>query len=394
MLYLKKNKLTYNSHRCCQCGVCLSGCPIGALEIYNTPKQYIIKVNLDKCSACGLCVKVCPAHIIHKTHIQSDALEKAHSLLLAYAKDQNVRKYASSGGVTRTLIQRTLEKNIVDSAYTLLYPNACQDEDGNLIKIDQEAEGYWLNTKPELFRIPCSLYRPVLWGASLKRNLPSSGKVLLVGLPCQLKAAKRLLGLIRPKLSVLSIAIFCRKNKNFGYTRYFQKMSGLKDCSINIYKVTYRGNGWPGAVKVLTSMPRKFGYIYPEYCWNLSGCHYCCDCLNMAESDLTVADPWGIVKQDGQHAGQNLVYVWTAEGQKLVEDCSESLVVKQVSVEQALISLDYKAIEQKEMKAQKYVQSRYDLNDYKNMIKARLGEIVFRLRCYRSSFATVNQKKN
>lgn len=392
MLSIDRNKIVYDGSRCCQCGVCLAACPSGALEKHKTQKQYNIEVNSKKCIKCKLCVQVCPAVEVSNSHIPQNALREAKELVLAYAKDINVRKYASSGGVIRTLLHDSLKNGFVNAAYTLLYPEISLDDDGQLNQVGGEAKGYWVSTPPDVFQIPCSLYRPILWGETLKKDLPKCGNVLLVGLPCQLKAAKRLLNRLVPELKILSIAIFCRKNKNFGFNRYIQRLIGAK-CNGNEFNVVYRGGGWPGRIRVLTEKVTNVGFFFFKTSWNLSGCNYCCDCTNMSESDLTVTDPWGIVKDDEDPCGQNLVYVWTDAGRRLLETCSQSLDIKSVSLEQASVSFDYKTICEKDLKSQSYCKSGFWTSDVaKSVIKAKLAEIFLSIVPHTSQVFTIIQK--
>lgn len=376
MLYIRKNKVAYEARRCCQCGVCLATCPSGALSFRRTARQYVIDIDHQKCTACGMCVKVCPAHVVGKTHILPERLQEAKSLFLAYAKDDFIRKFASGGGATRTILQHAIKQGLVDSAYTLLYPEASQGDDGHLNKVDREAEGVWINTLPELFRVPCSLYRPVLWGKNLRTNLPKQGKVLLVGLPCQLKAAKLLINNIRPKLDLYTVTIICRKNKEFGFSRYICKVLSFKG---EIYKVAYRGDGWPGQIRVLShDFIKGINYMYHAYCWNLRGCDFCIDCFNV-ESDLTVGDPWGIVSRNNCELGQNLVYAWTIEGMQLLESCEDHLNLTRISTDMCSVAFDYKTTARKEYQAEcleKSIFGRFRYLFKKGWLKGKIGEII------------------
>lgn len=50
-----------NSNTCVACGVCVKGCPKGALSIY---RGCYVWVDEAKCVGCGLCSKACPAGAI------------------------------------------------------------------------------------------------------------------------------------------------------------------------------------------------------------------------------------------------------------------------------------------------------------------------------------------
>ena len=51
--------LKFDAQKCVLCGLCVEGCPFGALTIEGSG----IEVN-EKCRMCGLCVRRCPEKAI------------------------------------------------------------------------------------------------------------------------------------------------------------------------------------------------------------------------------------------------------------------------------------------------------------------------------------------
>ena len=377
MLSFRDDKAVYYARRCCQCGVCLSACRTGALSARMVGEQFVIDVDKSRCTGCGLCVKACPAHEVHRVSIPADAVSRARAILLAYAGNAATRRHSSSGGFTRTVIGKSLESGVVDAVYTLFYPRVSTDREGRLAGIAEEAEGRWLVSAPEMDSIPCSLYRPVLWGRNLLDGAPKSGRVFLVGLPCQLKGARSLLRIFRPKLEIFSISLMCRKNKNFDYTRYYTKLAGLSEVGCE-KAVTYRGDGWPGMVKVYGNQVQEYEWIYPAKCWQLTACEYCSDCTNAKDSDITAMDPWGIVESKQDNDGLTLAMVWTEKGLKLIESCREALKISHLDADLAVRSFDYPAIDKKRTGVLKLVagKGRLSTAHLGRIIKARLAERI------------------
>lgn len=319
-------QIAFHPKRCCQCGVCLASCPRSALGFKQERQAYEITINPGACTRCGLCVQACPAHAISDVVIPDDQLARARGFVLACAADPVVRRFGSSGGVARALLTNSAENEGFAAVYTLLFPRVRVDSAGHLADIEGEAEGQWTTGRLDSFRIPTSLYRPVLWGKGLLNNTPRAGKVLLVGLPCQIRGARELLARTSPKLEIVAVSIFCRKTKTFDYSRYVLKAAGSTRLNAT-EKVLYRGEGWPGHFRVLSPGGGQVlsEFFYHASCWNLEACAYCTDCIGWGTADITLADPWGIVKRVDEHEGLSLVYIWSRAGQELLDACRASL---------------------------------------------------------------------
>ena len=57
-------RLYVNSHYCKGCGICVTECPVDALEMSDTMNErgYFMPRELDmaKCRRCGMCMLMCP----------------------------------------------------------------------------------------------------------------------------------------------------------------------------------------------------------------------------------------------------------------------------------------------------------------------------------------------
>jgi coenzyme F420 hydrogenase subunit beta len=338
----------FDATRCCQCGVCLAACPNGAIMTHRGRRQYKLVIDAHKCTGCQLCVRVCPANAVSKTTIPEGALDEARGFCLAAARDLRVRRYASSGGVARTVLSRGIPRHGLAAVYTLLFPDVTLDNQSSLVSVGGEATGAWATSPPDIFRMPTSLYRPVLWGAGLREGLPREGRVLLVGLPCQLRGAKALLASLHPDIDPIFVSLFCRKTKDFAYSRYILQMARCEHEPI--HHVLYRGDGWPGRFRVLSDgRINDIGpFFYHALCWNARGCRYCIDCIGSGIADLTLGDPWGIADASDGPAGTTLVYVWTREGQELLNSCEESLDMRPLTVGQVERHFNIRATRAKE----------------------------------------------
>ncbi len=95
----KQRELSFVSHKCTQCGLCIEKCPQNALR-----KEKNGRINRKGCDLCGLCVRCCPAdcyQIFGREVTVAELLEEVERDLPFY---QN-----SGGGVTVTGGEPTLQ---------------------------------------------------------------------------------------------------------------------------------------------------------------------------------------------------------------------------------------------------------------------------------------------
>jgi len=118
---------------------------------------------------------------------------------IAWAKNSDVRFFAASGGVARTLIKEASRQNFVDAIYSLY------EADNDSMDI----EGRWLVDSPDLLKIPASIYRPIFWGRALAAVNPQWKRVLIIGLPCQIRSAQLYFSKYWPGIKVFLVVIFC-----------------------------------------------------------------------------------------------------------------------------------------------------------------------------------------
>ena len=315
-----------------QCGVCMSVCPKHALNIKKATHCYSISVDRDKCVGCGVWAMVCPSHYIYKDRVSFDRITN-ENVLLTYAKDKNVQFTSSSGGTIRTLAKAFLqqEKSFVYALY----------EQGNGIQggvIDKTLVG----------AMPNSIYAPTMWGRNLQevKNLQAGSWLLVIGLPCQIKAAKKVIEKFNRQIRVYYIGIICRKTKDFRFEKYIRDFHHIHDDK----RVTFRGYGWPGIIgRYDTSQYSQYSQFslipFGLDLWNVKGCYRCADCLAQDVADLSVGDPWNL---DGiNDKGCNITFINSEKGFELLENCKDMLVVSSLTKDEGERVLDRNMITNK-----------------------------------------------
>lgn len=58
----RTEKPVMNKEKCIECGICLTLCPVCAIE-GTSNKQY--SINYSHCKGCGICAKECPQQAIN-----------------------------------------------------------------------------------------------------------------------------------------------------------------------------------------------------------------------------------------------------------------------------------------------------------------------------------------
>ena len=76
--------LKFDLEKCTGCGICVSTCPFGALEIKDNKVS-----ELDGCTLCGTCIEACPAEVISIESTQQDRAEEGHQGVWVFAEQRN-----------------------------------------------------------------------------------------------------------------------------------------------------------------------------------------------------------------------------------------------------------------------------------------------------------------
>ncbi len=332
MLKIEDKKVLFNLKRCTQCGACIAACEKGALSTKVADNGlYSIAVNERLCDCCGRCVTVCPSHRLPNEKPLNKCWQEIIGCVLSYAKDNEIRKNASSGGVARMLLSGTLSKGISESAYCLRY-----------IRDYPWAEGYLWKGGVTLEDVPNSMYLPILTMKNLRFKKPLES-ILLIGTTCQLLAATRLLnGRVN---KIIQIAIFCKQQKTIGLTKFIAKRLGIQFEQNRGHQMSYRGKGWPGRITIdekEISFEEAASLPYGKRLWRVPGC-LCCPNPFGIGVDLTLADPWGL--EESGALGKTLVLIWTEQGKKLLELNRDLLIEESIDIPSVKKSIGWQALE-------------------------------------------------
>lgn len=331
MLAVDSGKIVFDIDKCQQCGVCEAVCPTEAISLkLRSDGTDDVVVDHDKCILCRKCVRACPSNVVDDyTDYFSSFPEKKYCL--GYSTDEAIRRYSSSGGVCKTLIIETLKGDKVDGVYSLVgtpeYPYA-------------KGRFYTRHNLPEYKEIPNSVYHSVPACREVA-EIQKCRRLMIVGTACQLRA---IAPLVRTKCEeLISVCIFCKQQKTLDSTRFLAKVMGTEIGSDFKFCATYRGDGWPGIVKVNGSQ-LKWGRAaqvpFGRRLFTVPGCDICGDSFGtLAGADITLMDPWNI--REDNALGETLVILHTLPGSNILHGV-ENLHLDEISYDFAerALSLD------------------------------------------------------
>lgn len=309
MLSLIDGHIAYHYDYCQQCGICKPICPTKAISytlLHNGLQN--ISINQDKCIRCKKCVNTCPAN---KESLFADYFEEFPNkrYFLGYNKDNSLRRESSSGGVCKTLIIEGLKSGLVDGVYSLKrsdqYPYA-------------EGAFYTKDNIPDYAEIPNSVYHSVMACLNFTA-IQKCDKLMIVGTACQLRALEKA---VRNKCNTLvKVCIFCKQQKTLDSTRFLAKVMGTEIPENLKFSTRYRGEGWPGIVRVNGfELPwnRAAQIPFGRRLWTVPGCDVCGDSFGIeCGADISLMDPWEIRQQND--LGETLITVHTEKGLQLLQ---------------------------------------------------------------------------
>ena len=324
---------------CTGCGTCIALCPEEAIKLTINEKKgiYVPTLNEEKCNNCGICYEVCPGHEVDFKALNLEIFGKEPEDVLignylncyfGHANDYNIRYNSSSGGLITELLIFALEEGIIDGALVTR-----MKRDNPL-----EPEPFIARTKEEIIEAAKSKYCPVPANIALKEILESEEgeKFAVVGLPCHIHGIRKA-ELINKKLRqkiVLHLGIFCNHAPNFWGTKLL--VQRLKIRENKIIKFDYRGEGYPGSMKI--SQRNGELLLLPDY-WGFVGAYffYPARCLMCSDeicelADISFGDAW-LPELSDDKIGKSIVVSKSEIGEKILQKMKSKNKVELVEVD-------------------------------------------------------------
>jgi|GEM_PF-601288 len=308
---------------CFGCGACVAVCSTGALSM-RIDSWGFLRVNITEshCNACGMCLKVCPIAV----RIPANRM-RFPVIYASWSDSPEVRTVASSGGVALSI---SLE--LIKSSYVVC-----------AAMFDREFRTVYhsLAAHPRsVLRMTGSKYIQSDFSTALKEIIDTKPKkVLLVGTPCQIHAARNVFRVMNIHDSDFYLMDFhCH-----GVPSYLLWWSFLdsvypetgRPVHVNFrFKVT----SWEDfhcrivGEKGVHSTLHRDSIFYQFYLANyfLRASCYRCLLTSTSSADLRLGDFWGRMFK-GDKLGVSIAVPFTEKGIHLIESNSD-LVVQSLPV--------------------------------------------------------------
>lgn len=306
-----------NKNKCCGCEACVQVCPKHCISFTQDYEGFFYpETDVDICIKCGLCEKVCPVLYPYDVHTPQE-------VLAAINKDEEVRMESSSGGVFTLLAEEIISQGGV--VFGVRFDNHWQ-------AVFDCAE-----TTEKLAAFRGSKYIQARVGnsfAQCKQFLDLGKIVLFSGTQCQIAGLLHFLR--KPYPNLLTIDFICHGVPSPKVWQHY--ITGIvQDGGNNIRNVRFRDKrlGWKRYSVSLDYNKQNNTYslssvflknvFMQAFLSNLilrPSCHACPAKGGRSQSDLTIADFWGINQVNPQmddDKGTSLVMIHTEKGNNALQ---------------------------------------------------------------------------
>lgn len=306
-----------NTNECMGCMACIDACPVAAITINDNEMQLNAVIDKEKCLNCNQCKKVCQKN--NPVELQRPIIWRQ-----GWAKEE-IRSISSSGGVASAIMRCFID----DVSYVAACAFTCGKfmylATNNIHDMYKYAGSKYVKSNPE------GIYK------TIQTLLEQKKRVLMIGLPCHIAAAKKYLG---GKYSSLfyTIDIICHGSPSQKLLDSFIIENGYE--LTNISRIQFRDKNLFGiAIDDAFCAPKGSldrymlgflrGVFYTDNCYD---CPYA-KCERVG--DLAIGDSWGSELTKEKAKGISLVLCQNAKGQELLDKSGLTLfnvdVIKAVS---------------------------------------------------------------
>lgn len=323
-----------DKERCSGCHACMVACPKGCIKMVQDDEGFLYPhVDSEACTNCGICERSCPI----LAHRETKGEEGKPLAFAAYSKDERIRMESSSGGIFSLIASYILE----NGGYVF----------GAGFNSDFEVVHMCVESADHLAQLRGSKYVQSRIGDTFKeaKELLEAGKlVLFSGTPCQIGGLYAYLN--KPYDNLLTQDIICHGVPSpMAWERYLKQRE--KDAGGKALRVSFRDKSisWRNySISFLFSNQAAFTKNHSQdsfmrtFISNLSlrpSCFHCAFKSIERQSDITLADFWGIEKvltEMDDQKGTSLVIIHSEKGKQIFSAIEQDIYSRSVEIRDAI----------------------------------------------------------
>jgi coenzyme F420-reducing hydrogenase beta subunit len=345
---------------CTGCSACYSICPNGCIKMEPDIEGFLEPViDEQKCSHCGLCEKICPVN----------NKPKAYAVI---NRDETIRSKSTSGGMFQLFAQQIIKQNGTvfgvgfDEKFSVKHSSTKTLEGLAIFRRSK----YVQSDIGDTFK-------------NCKQLLENGEAVLYSGTPCQIAGLKTFLQKDYQKLLCLDIICMSVPSPKLweNYLKYQTKRnsSGIKNIAFR-----YKQPNWKQSKlhiffengETYVGIRDPYSAIFSSDLCARRSCYKCRFRNFKRESDITIADFWGIEKvfpEIDDNKGTSLVFVNSSKGEEYFNEINDLCIVKPVEVNDA-VQYNFRAIQSPVYNMQSVISKRQKI--FANIGKMPFDKIV------------------
>lgn len=319
---------------CCGCTACMTVCPVCAIKMEADREGFLYPViDQELCIDCGKCINTCD---FKKLECASDNPDP--QICAVKHIDESIRLSSTSGGAFTAISDVILNDGGIiygaafDSDLNVVHERAETPEERDCFK----GSKYVQSDLKQCFKI-------------IQNDLKNGKFVLFSGTPCQCAGLSSAIpNKLQKKMYLCDIV--CKGTPSpMIWRSHIMKVKKIKNKKIKKYNCRSKIKGWgyhieeidffDGEKDYLSHSSQEHSILYDSNCILRPSCHECKYTKLKRDSDITLADFWGIENEFpdfDDNKGVSMVLINTPKGKELFEKSSGELYIYQSTVQAAL----------------------------------------------------------
>lgn len=321
---------------CLGCGLCASVAGSDVLQMRLQLDGFITPEPTDGNSGYvpGL-EDFCPGVTVKQKKPLQSSSERLYGpfldLQVAYSRDPAIRHRGASGGLLTSILCSLLEQEKVDG---VLQVGASPDNPAR-------STAHYATTVNAVISNAGTRYAPVSLLEKLKQILDGGSIIAIVGKPCDIVAVRQFVEIF-PQYDAqiyCTLSFMCMGLPSQNATVELIKRLGFPDQK-ELSSLDYRGDGWPGRARAVSSSLRETSCSYDESWGEILGrdvlfrCKICPDGWG-SFADISAGDAW---LTDGQgplfedKPGRSILFTRTDRGREVMRVSDSDVVCEDYDI--------------------------------------------------------------